>query len=131
MKKLQLQGIKVGYYKAVLSGGYYEGDRLIPGDAQQVLEATNTDEEFDKCVSYTLEHPYSPHLAAKIEGVDIRLEKIKTDYQQLANKYEYICVEGSGGISCPIQVTDAHIILLEASINLIGLPPSIGARAGP
>lgn len=129
-KKLREAGVNAGYYKAVLSGGYYDGDELIPGDAKEVLEAGGIDENYDQCVSYILENAVSPHLASKIEGVDIQLSKIVEDYKKLGKKYDYLSVEGSGGIVCPIKITDAEIIFLEDIIKLLGLPTLVVARAG-
>lgn len=130
MKKLIQEGISAGYYKAVLSGGFYDGDTLIPGDAKEVLEASGVDENYDKCVSYILEHPVSPHLAAKLEGIDIKLDKILEDYKAISEKYDYLCVEGSGGIICPIKMTDTEVILLEDIIKLLKIPTLLVARAG-
>lgn len=129
-KQLRGAGINVGYYKAVLTGGYYDGDVLIPGDAKEVLEASGIDENYDKCVSYILENPASPHLAAEVEGVDIQLSRILEDYNNLTEKYEYLSVEGSGGIICPIKFTDTESILLEDVIKLLGLPTLVVARSG-
>lgn len=130
IKKLREAGINAGYYKAVLSGGYYDGDELIPGDAKEVLDASGIDENYNQCVSYILETAVSPHLAAEIEKVDIRLDKILEDYKMLDEKYEYLSVEGSGGIVCPIKMTETEIILLEDIIKAINLPTLVVARAG-
>lgn len=130
VKKLIKEGVKAGYYKAVLSGGFYDGDTLIPGDAKEVLEVSGIDENYEKCVSYILEHAVSPHLAARLEGIDIKLEKILEDYKAIGDRYEYLCVEGSGGIICPIKITDEEIILLEDIIKLLDIPTLLVARAG-
>lgn len=130
MKSLRDKGVNVGYYKAVLSGGYYDGDELIPGDAKEVLETSGIDENYDQCVSYILENAVSPHLAARWEGVDICLEKVLSDYKTLTSKYDYLTVEGSGGIICPIKITDKEVILLEDIIKMLELPVMLVARAG-
>lgn len=130
VEALRKQGIQVGYYKAALSGGYYEDGKLIPGDAKEVLTRAGIEEEYDRCVSYTFETAVSPHLASQIEGRPIKLDKIKRDYEALSKRYEYITVEGSGGIICPIQVSDTEVILLEDIIKLLELPVVIVARAG-
>ncbi|MEG0013032.1 MAG: dethiobiotin synthase [Cellulosilyticaceae bacterium] len=129
-KRLRESGVNVGYYKAVLSGGYYDGDELIPGDAKEVLETSGIDENYDECVSYILENPVSPHLAAQIEAVDIQLSKVLEDYQNLTKRYEYLSVEGSGGIICPIKLTETESILLEDIIRLLDIPTLVVARAG-
>lgn len=130
VEALREQGIQVGYYKAALSGGYYENGTLIPGDAKEVLTRAGIEEEYDRCVSYTFETAVSPHLASRIEGRPIELEKIKKDYETLSKDYDYLTVEGSGGIICPIHVSDEKVILLEDIIKLLELSVVIVARAG-
>lgn len=123
-------GIHAGYYKAALSGAYYEGDKLIPGDAKEVLTRAGLKEDYNQCVSYTFHTPVSPHLAAQIEKQSIQLTKIEKDYKAICKRYDLVTVEGSGGIVCPIQVNGEEVILLEHIIKLLNLPVIIVARAG-
>lgn len=44
-------------------------------------------------VSYTFKTAVSPHLAAVIEDKEIKLEKIKYDFENLSNKYEFILAD--------------------------------------
>lgn len=128
-KALREKGLNAGYYKAALSGAYYEEGTLIPGDAKEVLETSGLEDTYERCVSYTFETPVSPHLAAQIEGIEISLDKIKSDYETICKDYDFVSVEGSGGIICPIKVTDSEVILLEDLIKLLGLSVLIVARA--
>lgn len=130
IKALRDKGIQAGYYKAALSGAYYEEGKLIPGDAKYVMDIADFKEDYDKCVSYTFETAVSPHLAAQIEGIEVNLDKIKVDYKALLNKHEYLFVEGSGGIICPIQATEKAFILLEDIIKRLDLDILVVARAG-
>ena len=108
-------GIHAGYYKAALSGAYYEGDKLIPGDAKEVLTRAGLKEDYNQCVSYTFHTPVSPHLAAQIEKQSIQLTKIEKDYKAICKRYDLVTVEGSGGIVCPIQVNGEEVGNMEAS----------------
>lgn len=130
VKALRDKGVHAGYYKAALSGAYYEAGQLIPGDAKEVMDVSGFNEPYEKCVSYTFETAVSPHLAARIEGEDIKLDKIKADYEALYYKYEYLLVEGSGGIICPIKDTEDELILLEDMIKHLDLSVLVVARAG-
>lgn len=123
-------GINAGYYKAALSGAYYEEDKLIPGDAKEVLTRAGLEADYDRCVSYTFETAVSPHLASQIENCPIKLSKIEEDYKAICERYDFMTVEGSGGIICPIQVNGEEVILLEHIIKLLKLPVIIVARAG-
>ena len=130
VKALRDKGVYAGYYKAALSGAYYEEGQLIPGDAKAVMDVSGFEEPYEKCVSYTFETAVSPHLAAQIEGQEIKLNKIKADYEGLYHKYEYLFVEGSGGIVCPIKATEDELILLEDIIKHLDLSVLVVARSG-
>lgn len=39
------------------------------------------------------------------------MEKIEADYQASLAKYDYVTMEGSGGIICPIRWDEEHILL--------------------
>lgn len=129
LKKLRVDGINAGYFKAVLSGAELEGGELIPGDCKFVCETSGLFKDYKSMVSYTLENPYSPHLASEIENVDISLEKIMDDYNKIKSKFDFILCEGSGGIICPISFGKEKI-MLEDIVREINLPIIIVARAG-
>lgn len=130
MKKLIEDGVNAGYYKAVLSGAELDGDKLIPGDCRVVCEASGLEKDYDKMVSYTLKNPYSPHLASKVERVDISYAKIEDDYLTMTEDYDFVLCEGSGGIVCPISLKETDPIMLEDIVKMTGLPVILVARAG-
>ncbi|HEZ3787645.1 TPA: ATP-dependent dethiobiotin synthetase BioD [Neisseria meningitidis] len=47
-------------------------------------------------------YPASPHLAARLDGRDLDLDKIRTATQELAAQYEVVLVEGAGGLMVPL-----------------------------
>jgi dethiobiotin synthetase len=129
MKKLIKNNINSTYFKAALSGAEEINNKLIPGDAKYVCDISGIDSNYDEIVSYIFKTPVSPHLASVIEGKEIKLEKIKHDFDYLAEKYDFILAEGSGGIVCPIKMDDNECILLEDIIKLLGFEVIIVARA--
>ena len=44
----------------------------------------------------------SPHLAARLDGRALDLDKIRTSTQELATQYEIVLVEGAGGLMVPL-----------------------------
>ncbi|MGL5717637.1 MAG: dethiobiotin synthase [Paraclostridium sp.] len=129
MKKLIENKINATYYKAVLSGAYEEDDKLIPYDAKYVCDTSGLKEDYENIVSYSFKTPVSPHLASIIENKDIDLNKIESDFNKLKSKYEYILVEGSGGIICPIKINEKETILLEDIIKMTGFDVLLVTRA--
>lgn len=128
VKKLRESGINAGYYKAALSGAEEIDGKLVPGDAKQVCDIAGIDVNPSDCVSYVYKNAYSPHLAALIEGNPVEIDVVKNDFTASCQKYEYITVEGSGGIICPIRYDKK--IMLEDIVKLLGLKTLLIADAG-
>lgn len=129
VKKLREAGYNAGYYKAALSGAEVTEKGLIPGDADYVNRVANIGDDLENLVSYVYENPVSPHLAATIEGNPVEMDVVKAAYQKIASKYDYVTVEGSGGILCPIRYDDIKI-MLEDIIKEFDLSTVIIANAG-
>lgn len=111
VKKLRECNINCGYYKPVLSGAEKkENEALYLGDAEYVIKTAGMDCEADCCVSYAFEEAVSPHLASKRVGKNICLNKIFEDYNFLSQKYDFVVVEGAGGITCPFSVESGLLL---------------------
>lgn len=131
VRQLRQRGKNAGYYKAVLSGAEKGTDgRLIPGDAGFVRNTAGLKEPPEKLVSYCYEMAVSPHLAARMEGNPPEREKILKDFTVLAERYEYLTVEGSGGIICPLRWDKDARIMLEDVVRMLDLPLLLVADAG-
>ncbi|ASJ21744.1 dethiobiotin synthase [Brachyspira hampsonii] len=125
-KNMKDKGLNIGYYKAALSGS----DDITDSDAWYVKEKANLKDSYDEMVSYTYKHAYSPHLAAQIEGNPPNMEFIKNAYKNIDKVHDYMIVEGSGGIICPIRYDNNKKIFLEDIIKELDLPSLIVADAG-
>lgn len=111
VKKMREAGFNAGYYKAALSGAEITTEGLVPGDAAFVAKTANLPDKPSALVSYIYETAVSPHLAAKIEGHPVELKQVAADFAKAKEKYDYITMEGSGGIICPIRWDEQHILL--------------------
>ncbi|MGM9520803.1 MAG: dethiobiotin synthase, partial [Phascolarctobacterium sp.] len=121
VKKLRDAGLNAGYYKAALSGAEEQPDgSWLPGDAAYVAKISGIQEQPDNLVSYIYKTAVSPHLAALREGNPVELDKVKADFAAAQAKYDYVTMEGSGGIICPIRWDEKHL-LLEDLIKATGL----------
>lgn len=122
VKRLRDAKVNAGYYKAALSGAERQPDgSLLPGDAAFVAKLAGISETPQSLVSYIYEEAVSPHLAALREGNPVEMAKIEADYQAALQKYDYLTMEGSGGIICPIRWDETQHILLEDIIKKLGL----------
>ena len=129
VKKLRDAGYNAGYYKAALSGAEITENGLIPGDAYYVNKVANINETMNNLVSYVYKEAVSPHLASKIEGNPVEMNKVVEAFNNALSKYDYLTMEGSGGIVCPIRY-DNKKIMLEDIIKELGLSTIIIADAG-
>lgn len=130
VKKLAEYGKNPGYYKAAMSGNDRRPDgSLIPGDALFVKQCSGIRQPLEEMCLYVYENAYSPHLASRIEGNPVEMDIVKKGFKAVSEKYDYITVEGSGGILCPICF-DERKIQLEDIIKELNLSSIIIADAG-
>lgn len=130
VKKLQEAKKNPAYYKAAMSGNDRRPDgTLIPGDALAVQTMSGIDQSLTSMCPYVYEHAYSPHLASRLEGNPVVMDIVKHGFADVAADYDYITVEGSGGILCPICFDEARI-QLEDVVKELHLSSILIADAG-
>lgn len=112
LKKLRESGVRAAYYKAAMSGNIRRADgSLIPGDALRVREISGIDQPLDEMCPYVYETAVSPHLASRMEGNPVRMERVLEGFDTVRARYDYVTMEGSGGILCPLCFDEAKINL--------------------
>lgn len=129
LKKLQESGRSCGYYKAAMSGNERQNGTLIPGDAVWVKQCSGIGQPLEEMCPYIYEHAVSPHLASRLEGGPVRLDVVEAGFQRVCRTYDYVTVEGSGGIICPLRFDEVKIGL-EDVIKRLGLSCLLVADAG-
>ena len=121
VKKWRDAGIDAGYYKAALSGAEFRNGTWVAGDADYVKRFAGLEDSQEELVSYVYREAVSPHLAARKEGNPLELSKVREDFERAGKKHEFLFVEGSGGIICPIRYDDKKIFL-EDVMKTVNLP---------
>lgn len=101
---LKQSGKKVAVMKPVQTGTDLGG--LI--DIEFVQKVIGTDYPLEEVCPYRFPHPVAPSVAAKLAGVEIDLEKIKSAFYKLAENHDVVVVEGAGGLLVPI--TDDYLM---------------------
>ena len=119
-----LKDFNCGYYKPAMSG--IEEGRL--SDVEYVFKVANLKGNPMNYVSYPFKEALSPHLASIRAGVSIKSDKIKSDFERIKSEYDYLLVEGAGGITCPFNLNDEKILLPDI-IKLLGMDIIIVADA--
>ncbi len=126
IKCIRDMNLNCAYYKAANSGA----ENIASSDGGYVNKIASINQDEHTLVSYCYKTPASPHLAANIENNQISIDKIISDYKYLCSKYDYLVVEGSGGIICPIRWDSEKHILLEDIIKTLSLSTLVVADAG-
>lgn len=99
---LKAKGIQAGYQKWVATGV----KAGLPEDLALCLKAASISpkpELVQQQAPYCFSFPASPHLAAEMEDRTVDPEVIEANYKSLAAKYEWLIVEGVGGIMVPLR----------------------------
>jgi dethiobiotin synthetase len=110
----------------VQSSKFKVKDMLIPSDGTFLREITGTGESIDLITPIRFENPLAPLPASEIEDKPIDLDKIKTAYKELSNRYDVIIVEGIGGLLVPIK--KGHFVIDLAKD--FGLPIIVVSKPG-
>lgn len=130
VKALHESGAKAAYYKAAMSGNKRNPDgTLCPGDAAHVKAVSGIPQPLDTMCPYVYERAVSPHLAARLEGNPIDLSRVLDELGALRQQYDFITMEGAGGILCPLRM-DEQAIWLPDLIRQTGFPCLLVADAG-
>lgn len=128
VKSLREDGYNCGYFKPVMSGVKEKNGILIESDCNFVVNTADIPTTPNDCVSYWWKEAVSPHLAAK--NSNVRISKILEDFNNITKKYDYVLVEGAGGITCPIKLDENNKYLMKDLIKDLNTPILIVADAG-
>lgn len=128
VRVLKRKGLKVGVMKPVETGCTKEGDVLIPSDGEFLKYMADLDISINEITPYRFETPVAPLVASEVEGRYINPEKILEAYKTLTRKFDFVIVEGIGGLMVPINeglfvadlVSYMGIPLVIVSINKLG-----------
>ena len=115
---LRQSGMNVGVMKPISTGD--------TADAQFLKHAAQVDDELSSINPIYLRHPLAPSVAARIEEKEIDLSGIETVFTEFQQKYDFVIVEGVGGIAVPIQ----DDFLVAHLIQRLQLPILIVAAVG-
>jgi dethiobiotin synthetase len=120
---LKRKGHSVGVMKPITSGCLERDGLLISEDAELLAHAAGIPVTPD-CTPYLLRAPLAPSVAASLDGVRIDFSVISDAYRRLAESYEYVIVEGAGGLMVPI----VGGLLMSDLASHLGLPIAVVAR---
>ncbi len=115
-------GLDVGAMKPA-QAGTAPGE---PSDADRLGAAAGGGDPPELVCPYRLAAPLAPAVAARLEGREIRLDRILAVAGALAARHAALVVEGAGGLLVPLTERETFADLAVA----LGLPVLVVARAG-
>ncbi len=105
-RALVARGLRVAVMKPVAAGTMKAPEGEFNDDALDLLAASNVKANYEDVNPWLLQTPASPHLAARLDGVSIRHERIVGAYLRLAKDADLLLAEGAGGWLAPISATE-------------------------
>ncbi len=73
---------------------------------RKIMGIPYLEEDSDKTTAPVIfRYPASPHLAARLEGKEVNLSLVDKSTAKLSSKFDYVLIEGAGGIQVPITET--------------------------
>jgi dethiobiotin synthetase len=125
-RELRKRGVGVGVMKPAETGCRSRNGKLYPADTMRLVKAAGIQDRLEDVNPYRFSKPLAPSVAAQFEGKRIRPEKLISAFHRLSEKYEFMIVEGAGGIMVPLCEQYLYIDL----VGDLGLPVVIVARPG-
>jgi len=138
IRALRRQGVKAGGMKPVETGCIDEGGTLVAKDGRLLREIAEMDEPATVVTPVRFLYPLAPMVAAELEGRSIDLEAVMQAYSMLITKYDFLVVEGAGGIMVPLKDSGGSIssglsspaFFISDLIKSLDLPVIVVAGAG-
>ena len=89
--------------KPIASGSTLVNGALRSDDALKLIDASNTQLDYDKINPYCFEPPIAPHIAAQQTNTEISIEAICKLAEEHKAQSNYCIVEGVGGWQVPLN----------------------------
>lgn len=98
------KGLKVGAMKPIETGCLNKDGMLLPSDGIFLRDMAEMNESLDLVTPVKFETPLSPLVASRLEGAEVDIDSVFKSFEALKKKYDYMIVEGVGGLLVPIKV---------------------------
>jgi|WetSurMetagenome_2_1015567.scaffolds.fasta_scaffold09346_2 dethiobiotin synthetase len=102
IRALKLSGVNAGCMKPIETGLVREAGKLVSADGALLRQAAEMDDPIELVTPQRFETPLAPYIASTREGMSVNLESVFNAYERLSRKYEFIVVEGVGGVMVPL-----------------------------
>ncbi len=103
LRRIRAEGCTAAGFKPVASGALRTAQGLRNDDALALQAASSPGLGYDEVNPYCFEPAIAPHLAAQEAGVEIDLAALNAAHARLAQRHDWVVVEGAGGWRVPLR----------------------------
>jgi dethiobiotin synthetase len=129
IRSLKKVGINVGAMKPMETECIVENGLMVPADGSYLREAAGMSESIDLVTPIRYKVPLAPYTASLKEGVPVKMESVFKAYKQLSAKYDFMVVEGVGGVQVPLTRNPAgEVYYVTDLIKDLRLPAVVVTR---
>ena len=130
VKKLLESGAKTAYFKPAASGNDVGPDGApIPGDPLEATRLAGSSQPLETTCPFLYRAAVSPALAARWENRPFDANVAEDALKRLDAEYEYVVIEGAGGLACPLRDDEEERLLLVDLIQKWRVPCLLVARS--
>lgn len=132
IRAIKRKGINAGAMKPVETGckigqGEQHEEELITADAMFLRKVAGMHEPVDIVCPCRFLQPLAPMAASEIEGKPFDMDAVINAYGTLKSNYEFLVVEGAGGLMAPL---DSSPFFVADLIRALDLSAIVVTRAG-
>ncbi len=121
---IKKKGLRLGFMKPVETGNC-PSRRELETDCSRLLRVLATDDPPDVVAPYQFSDPLAPLAASRKTQQPIDYKLIKNLFQELSRNYDFLLVEGVGGVMVPLteqQTVRDLIVYLELPCIVVSRP---------
>ncbi|RME65716.1 MAG: dethiobiotin synthase [Nitrospirae bacterium] len=120
---LKHKGYSVCPLKPAETGCIQRDGTLLPQDGQILLEASEAEVSIKDVVPFRYKAPLAPMVASEQEGRPFSVTRFLKLYEELKDRFDYIIMEGAGGVMVPLT----RDLLTIDLIDMVALPAVVVA----
>ncbi|MEW5745369.1 MAG: dethiobiotin synthase [Nitrospirota bacterium] len=102
IRLLRQRGVRAGVMKPIETGCESIYGALMPKDGTYLRAMAEADDSIDLVTPLRFRYPLAPLVAAELEEKPVDLSRVMSAYEALSKRYEFLVVEGAGGLLVPI-----------------------------
>lgn len=115
---LNSHGFRASALKPISAGVVESKTGRVNEDVEKLHLASNAQLSYPEISPLSLQLAIAPHIAAKIENIDLNVQNVITKTEQplqiISRTQDYILIEGVGGVMVPLNATETYLDLLKS-----------------